>query len=140
MKTIYLRTGSDGVDVVTRRENASLRRENAELNDRLAAAERTIAEQRRTLDDYLDMAMGYSLSEETERLAFMPTAWRAMGKWAHADSGPLTVAQAHDVMQEHRLCITGECRIRRTAVRVLRENGRMGADSHRPHLIELPTD
>ncbi|OBA54440.1 hypothetical protein A5789_22025 [Nocardia sp. 852002-51101_SCH5132738] len=54
-------------------------------------------------------------------------------KWAHSDSGPLTVAQAHEVMREHRECATDrfECLIRWTAVTVLTEHGHLVPDSGR---------
>lgn len=45
----------------------------------------------------------------------------AESAYAHSDSGPLTVDQAHAVMREHLDC--DMCRIRRTARAVLIEAG-----------------
>lgn len=135
MNLAYLTRHSSDV-VVLRRENAQLRRENAALADDLAAVRRELAQARRENADLMDVAAAYAVTEETERLALRPSAWQVMSRWPHSYSGVLDVAAAHEVMQEHVACLTGECRVRRTAARVLQENHRMSPDSSRPALTD----
>ncbi|WP_217275416.1 hypothetical protein, partial [Nocardia gamkensis] len=88
------------------------------------------ASQQVDIDDLLDLASTYVLTAPAERLFGRP-AW---DRWACHDTRALTCAQAHTVMQQHRRCLTGECQIRTTAVRLLRDAGHLAPDSARPGL------
>ncbi|MGW4125611.1 hypothetical protein [Nocardia sp. NPDC004711] len=55
-----------------------------------------------------------------------PSAWRCGYR------GTFTPDQAHRAMQQHLECLTEACSARATARAVLRESGRMRADSSRP--------
>ncbi|MEU4183605.1 cell division protein ZapB [Nocardia sp. NPDC050712] len=123
-------------DIQLRLENTELRRQNASLFDQLAAAQAEIikaknevASVRSEIDDLLDLAMAFTLAPSAERLGTAHSwPWQ---EWAHHDDRDLTVDQAHAVMQQHRDCVTGDCQVRTTAVRVLRDAGHMAADSCR---------
>lgn len=117
-------------------ESRALRRENAALYDQLAAVRRELAEvqrerdqARRDLDDALDQAQIWQFGEEAEQHLMTP---RYPWSWAHSDTSPLTVTQAHAAMQQHRSCDIETCARRRTARDTLREAGHMRADSARP--------
>ena len=123
-------------DVVLRVENSELRRQNAALFDQLAAANAEIARAKAEIasvqsgiDDLLDLAASFTLAEPGERLgAAHSWPWH---QWACHDTRELTVDQAHVVMQQHRTHETGVCRVRTTAVRVLRDAGHLAPDSSR---------
>ncbi|MEV0361013.1 hypothetical protein AB0H71_33630 [Nocardia sp. NPDC050697] len=121
-------------DVTLRVENTALRRENTRLQDELTSARSELAAARAELragwadmDDLLDLASSYALAAPAERLGIA----RVWERWACPDTRPLTTAQARTVMQQHRGCLTGECRVRATAVRVLRDSGHLVPDSGR---------
>ncbi|NKY60994.1 hypothetical protein [Nocardia flavorosea] len=123
-------------DVVLRLENRTLRRENTELQDELASVRRelekaraALAADRAEIDDLLDLASTYTLSAPAERLAAAHTwPWERFG--CH-ENRPLTVDQARTVMQQHRLCMTGKCTVRTTAVATLRDGGHLIPDAGR---------
>jgi hypothetical protein len=127
-------------DLLLRLENLELRRECARLQDELAGVRRELvashadlAAQCVDIDDLLDLASLYALGDRAERLG-VPREW-PWDRWACHDTRPLTVDQAHVVMRQHRRrCLTGECRIRTTAVQVLRDAGHLAPDSTRPSL------
>lgn len=126
-------------DVMLLLENKQLRHENIQLTDELAGVRRelaatraAVATQQVDIDDLLDLSSLYMLTAPAERLpGVREFAWR----WACHDTEALTTAQAHTVMQQHRRCLTGECRIRTAAVRVLREAGHLVPDSSRADVL-----
>lgn len=117
---------------VRKAENTHLRRENARLRDELAAARAEIGRHKASIDDLLDMTGAYALAPELERLS----TGRVYPWEHHHDDRELTVDQAHAVMRRHLGCLTDSCRVRRAAVRVLREARHMVADPGRPGAVE----
>lgn len=125
-------------DTLLKLENSALRRALADVEDELAGLRRELDSTRAAatsqladIDDLLDLANTYSLAAPAERLSPREWPWT---RWVCQDTANLTVEQAHTVMQQHRRCLTGECRVRTTAVRVLREKGHLVPDSGRPSL------
>ncbi len=121
-------------DVALKAENRALRRKNTRLEDELASVRRELDAARSALrtgwadmDDLLDLASAYALAAPAERLGIAHT-W---DRWPCHDPRSLTVAQARTVMQQHRRCLTGECRVRTTAVQTLREGGHLTPDAGR---------
>jgi hypothetical protein len=126
-------------DVVLRLEITELRRENARLHDELTslrreldAARAAVLTQHVDIDYLLDLADTYTLTDSAERL-FAKAGDRY--RWGCHDTRSLTTDQAHTVMQQHRRCLTGQCPIRTTAVRMLRDAGHLSPDSTRPGLL-----
>jgi hypothetical protein len=123
-------------DVVLALENQALRREKAQLRDELTSVRRELeaAHAARSakwadMDDVLDLASTYALAAQAERLRAVQT-WPWEQRDCH-DKSPLTVDQSRVVMQQHRRCLTGECQVRTTAVRTLRDAGHLTPDASR---------
>ncbi|MFE4461447.1 hypothetical protein ACFROC_29195 [Nocardia tengchongensis] len=111
-----------------RRRAASVRRARA------AAVDRRVQHVQAMLDDIMDMVL---IPAGTRTPLVVPAGIVRDGVWSpsvwpHRFHGTLTTAQAHQVMQQHRECMTDSCAVRATARQVLREAGHMRADSSRP--------
>ncbi|WP_280407500.1 hypothetical protein [Nocardia brasiliensis] len=116
-------------NTMLRRQNAQLFDEAAELRRELAAAQKALTKCQVEFDDLHDLADSFVLTASAERLGTAHEwPWR---RWPCHDSRSLTREQAHVVMQQHRSCLTEECTVRATAVRVLRESGDLVPDSSR---------
>ena len=122
-------------DPLLRVENTRLRSENAALHDQLARARAEIRAEQVRIDDLLDMTSVFALAPQAERLGIPHEfVWQCI---PHQDSRALSVEQARSVMQQHLSCLTSGCRIRQTAVRVLRDGGHLLPDSGRHALIDI---